>query len=335
MGKYDDKVGELFTKHVKPMKLPPRLAGQIKHAMEAAAKSSKGDSKLMKKAITEYLTERGYDADSGKKLKKAKKVKAEKPAKAAKPVKEEKPKKKRTAGKDDADPVKEKLEKAGAKAALKGDADNGVPKGNVDLRKLERKTLKGMAKDLGASYSKEMSDDELRASVAKKMVGIDSKALEKLSKADPVKIEALDDCVGLMLDLTKAVCITCPAQEDCRKLFEQHREEGFKIFDTIQTTEGVQIVPVANLSKKEKAKKDDAITIVSFSKVKKLPKVEVDGEAVESNMEHKEFLRDLKTEKPATMSAFRALVEKHYEADDAIVAWFTKYTKALGVIASA
>jgi len=344
MGKYDEKVDELFTKHVKPMKLPPRLAGQIVKAMTKAAKKSGGDTKATKAAITSYLTERGYNPETGKKL--GKKAKAAKAAKEKPAAKEEKaaPKKKK-ASKNDADPVKEKLEKAGAKGALAGDEESGVPKGNVDLRKLSRKVLKGMAKDLGAKYEKEMSDDDVRASVAKKMVGLDSKVMEKIAKADPAKIEGMDDCVGVLLDLTKAVCITCPAQEDCRKLFEQHRAEGFKVFDTIQAGDGThQIVPVENLGKK-KAKKDKEakpavdpatkIDVFEFKKVKLLPKVELEGETVD-NMEHKEFLRALKSEVPETLGEFRTLVETHYDdVSDEVFKFFVDYCTKLEVIALA
>ena len=49
------KVRELFDKHVHPMGLPPRLAGNILKAMTKAAKKSKGDTKKTKAAIVEYL----------------------------------------------------------------------------------------------------------------------------------------------------------------------------------------------------------------------------------------------------------------------------------------
>lgn len=344
MGKYDDKVDELFTKHVKPMKLPPRLAGQIVKAMTKAAKKSSGDTKAMKGAIGAYLTERGYDPETGKKNKKGKKAKKEaKPAKSDKPTKIKKASK---ASKDAPDPAKEKLEKAGATKAMKGDPDNGVPKGNIDLRKLERKTLKGMAKDLGAGYEKEWSDDELRANVAKKMIGVDASLMKKLSTASADKIAGLDDCTGVLIDLTKAICITCPAQEDCRKLFEQHRADGFKIFDELQS-EGDhnvngKVVKVEALTKKVKEKKaakgldlKQKIDVFEFKKVKTLPKVELEGETVD-NMDHKDFLRELKSEVPDTVGDFKTLVEKHYDdVTDDVLKYFVDYCTKLEVIAFA
>lgn len=350
MAKHDELIDKLFTDEVKPMKLPPRLAGQIRHAMEAAAKKSKGDKKSTKAAIAAYLTERGYDPKTGKKLEKAKKkgkkAKAEKPAKA----KEEKPAKK--SKKSDRDPAKEALEKAGAsKKAMKGDEDAGVPKGNIDLRKLNRQTLKGMSKDLGVGYKKTWTDDELRAKVAKAMVGIDPTAMEKISKIDSSKLDQSKDCIGVLLDLTKAICITCPAQVDCRQTFEAHRADGWKIFDDLQPGTTVEaVIPAENLGKKAKKlgtggtplglklDKKSKIEIVSFKKVKKLPKVSVDGKAVESNMAFKPFLVDLKTEKPTTIGAFRDVVLKHYEAEEddsdatKLTQWFAQYATALGVL---
>lgn len=351
MGKYDETVDKLFAKHVKPMKLPPRLAGQIKHAMEAAAKSSKGDTKETRKAIAAYLTERGYDPDSGKKLKKAKKPKKEKPAKKPKRAKKEAANDNSTAKKpkkSDKDPAKEAVEKAGAKKALKGDVDAGVPKGNIDLRKLNRQTLKGMAKDLGVKYKKKWTDDELRAQVAKLMVGVDEKVTAELAKADPAKIDAQKDCIGVLLDLTKAICITCPAQTDCRQMFESHRADGFKIFQTLQpgsTNDGGGLVPASSLTKKAKKKEATVefdpkkkIDVFEFEKVKALPKVEVDGAKVKSNMEHKTFLRAVKEEVPETLGEFRDVVLKHYDASDddkegiKLTTWFAKYCEALEVI---
>jgi len=358
MAKHEEMIKKLFTKYVKPMKLPPRLAGQINHAMEAAAKKSKGDVKATKKAIKAYLTERGYDPETGKKLPKAKRAKAKKEAKAkAKARKtreenddngdEERPKKK--SKKSDADPAKEKLEAAGAKKALKGDADTGVPAGNIDLRKLNRPTMKGMAKDLGIGYKKKWTDDELRTKLAKSMIGIDDKVMKEIAKADPAKIEGLDNCIGVLLDLSKAICITCPAQTDCRKQFEAHRSDGFKVFATLQpgsTQSDPTVVPAANLTKKSSPmpkpvdafNADRKIEVYDFEKVKELPKVEVDGAKVKSNMEHKAFLRAVKKTVPETLGEFRDVVIKHYNAEptdtDAVklTMWFARYCTALEVI---
>lgn len=360
MAKHEELIEELFTKHVKPMKLPPRLAGQIKQRMEAAAKKSKGDKKTTKAAIAEYLNERGYDPETGKKLKKKpKKAKGAKPKKASKKSKEddedeeeeeeeEAPKKKK-GKRAEADPAKEKLEAAGAKKALKGDADAGVPAGNIDLRKLNRMTMKGMAKDLGVGYKKKWTDDELRTKLAKVMIGVDEKVTAAIAKADPNKIDALDNCIGVLIDLSKAICITCPAQEDCRTQFEAHRENGFKIFDKLapgsEQTDPT-VVPAASLTKKSKAlpkpteafNADRKIEVYEFDKVKELPKVEVDGAAVKSNMAYKVFLRDLKASVPDTLGEFRDVVLKHYTAEDSdtdavkLVMWFVRYCTALEVI---
>jgi hypothetical protein len=353
-GKYEEVVTKLYLKYVKPMGLPPRLAGEIRHAMEAAAKKSKGDTKATKAAIAAYLEMKGYDEEGTKKPKekkrKGKKVKKEKKAKKAKKEddeeeeeeeEEEKPAKKSKKLKaGDADPAKEKLLKAGGKKALKGNVEAGVPKGNIDLRKLNRPTMKGMAADLGVTYKKKLTDDELRASLAKAMTGIDGVALEKLSKADPAKIAGLDNCIGLLIDLTKAICITCPAQTDCRKLFEQHRADGFKVFDDLKPDVKVKDV-VEKSKKKKKVKTSNAIVVVPFKKVKKLPLVKVDGALVDNNMEHKDFLRALKVAKPETMEGFKAIVLTSYEADDddkdgnTLTGWFFKYCEALGVVKTA
>jgi hypothetical protein len=351
MSKHDELVTELWTKYVKPMKLPPRLSGQIKHALEEAAKSSKGDRKATRGAIAAYLKERGYDPETGKKLDKPKGKRGRKKKEATTSDDSEaapkKAKKKRKGGDDD--PARDAVEKVGGKKALKGDADAGVPKGNIDLRKLTRQTLKGMAVDLGLKVKKKWSDDELRLRVAKNMIGLDDATLVEIAKIDPSKVDAMRDCIGILLDLTKAICITCPAQVDCRKLFEEHRKDGFKIFQGLQpgTHDITKLVPAEGLKKKLKKKEGEPITLTwnpaqkidvfEFAKVKTLPKVEVDGKPVK-NMEHKAFLRSLKKAVPATLGEFRDAVLTHYNAkeDDTdginLVSWFVRYCTALEII---
>lgn len=347
MAKHEELIEKLFLKYVKPMGLPPRLAGEIKHAMEAAAKSSKGDSKETKKAIKSYLIERKYDPETGKKLPKEKKgKKAKKAKKAVEADSDDEPKKKK-AKKGDADPAKEKLEKAGAKKALKGD-DAGTPAGNIDLRKLNRQTMKGMAKDFELGYKKKWTDDELRVKLAKHMIGVDDKVTAKIKDMDANKIEALPDCIGVLLDLSKAICITCPAQTDCRKIFEQHRADGFKVFDNLapgSTQIDPTVVPATSLKKKSPLPKpvdafnaDRKIEVYDFGKVKDLPAVKVDDVQVASNMEHKALLRDLKESVPETLGEFRDVVLKHYNADEKdtdsakLTMWFARYCTALEVM---
>jgi DNA mismatch repair ATPase MutL len=338
--------------------------------LAAAAKASKGDPKATRKAIALYLAERGYDPESGKKLDAKPKKKA-----SRKEKKEKKAKKKEAAASDDddeeedddeededageeeakpkkkakgGDPAKEKLIAAGAKKALKGDPDAGVPVGNIDMRKLNRQTLRGMAKDLGIKAKKKWSDDEFRSVVAKHMTGVDAAVTAAIAKADPAKIDALTDCIGILLDLTKAICITCPAQSDCRKVFDQHRADGFKIFETLQTNvatpaTATTVIPAASLVKEKTVvaevvlKPERAIEVYEITKVKELPTVEVDGHAV-NNMEHKEFLRALVAEVPATLQEFKNLVTANYDAstDDPdalkLTMWFVRYCTALEVI---
>lgn len=356
MADHDELVQQLFTKYVKPKGLPPRLAGEIKHAMVAAAKKSKGDKKATKSAITTYLTERNRDPETGAKLDKPKKEKKAKKAKKEKKVKplkkrgassddDAKPKRSKKPAKDAPDPAKDALVAKGAKKALKGSEDAGVPKGNIDLRKLNRATLKGMAKDLGLKYKKKWTDDELRAKVAAGLIGMDDRVTAELAKADPAKIEALDDCIGLMLDLTKATCITCPAQEDCRKLFEQHRQDGFQVFASLQPgeTKAASDIPASTLTKKLDKKKGDTfvadrpIEVYDAGKVAKLPKVSVDGAEVPDNLEHKAFLIAIKKAVPSTLGEFRDVVLKHYNPTDAdkegavLTMWFVRYCTALGM----
>ena len=349
MADHEELVSGLFVKYVKPKGLPPRLAGEIKHAMTAAAKASKGDRKATKAAIVTYLTERGRDPETGAKLdkpKKEKKSKKEKKEKKAKPLKKrgdkpDKSSKKKKAAKDAPDPAKDALIKAGGKKALKGNEDAGVPKGNIDLRKLNRATLKGMAKDLGVKYKKKWTDDELRAKVGAAMIGVDERVTAALAKADPAKIEALPDCIGVMIDLSKAICITCPAQEDCRKLFEQNRVDGFKVFASLQSGE---TVPATSLTKKIEKKQvetfvaDRKLEVYDAGKVAKLPKVTVDGAEVPDNMEHKSFLIAVRKGVPSTLAEFRDIVLQHYNAADddkeavALTMWFVRYCAALGLI---
>lgn len=271
-------------------------------------------------------------------------------------VKTKAPTKAVKAPKDAADPAKEKLQEHGGKQALKGDADAGVPKGNIDLRKLERATMKGMAKDLDVHYTKTMTDDELRAALAKTMVGIDATVMAKIASADPAKLDALHDCIGVAIDLTKAICITCPAQEDCRKLFNIHKEDGWKIFDQLQPGSTTKIdenmaklIPAEALTKPKKVKEaakpvaptfDPAQVVENYEigKVAKLPMVKVDGGEVD-NAGHKQFLIDVKKTSPETLGEFRDIVLRHYDADEdddkdavALTMWFVRYCVALDMI---
>lgn len=350
MAKHDELVAKLYENHVKPMGLPPRLAGEIRHALNAAAKATKGDRKGTKAAIVEYLTSKGYDAE-GKKLdkpkkkgkrgrppksetsttkkgKKVKKTKAKKTADDAEEVEEAAPKKR---GRPSKDPAKEKLEAAGkpGKKALKGDPEAGIPAGNVDLRKLGRPTLKGMVKDFDLGYKKSDTDDALRAKLAPHLVGMDSDVKKLIATSDPSKVEASKDCVGVLIDLTKAICITCPKQQDCRKLFNEHRENGWKMFQTIQ--------PDGAPAAKEKGTALPAdskqIDVLKVGKLLKLPTVKIDNEDVEVAT-HFKFLKDVKTSAPETVGELRAIMLKHFKttAPDDTLAWLLKYTKAVGLI---
>ena len=348
-----EKVKKLFDKYVHPMMLLPRLAGSILKAMTKADRRSKGNAKEIKAAIPAYLESKGYDAKGNKKAKKKGKrgVKKTKAKKIAKPAKEAKTKatkvaKASKAPKGAKDPVKEILETKGGKKALKGSIDAGVPKGNIDLRRLDRSTMKGMAKDLDVTYKKAMSDDELRSALAAKMIGVDATLTAAMKNIDTVKVDALNDCIGIAIDLTKAICITCPAQEDCRKLFELHRADGWKIFQTLKPDAATDIdVPKEALTKKPKKAKEEApafnakqeLTLYEVGKVATLPTVEIDGGKVD-NSEHKAFLIAVKKGDPATLGDFRDLVLAHYTADDddkdgtVLTQWFVRYCVALNMI---
>jgi hypothetical protein len=362
---FEKRVNKLFKKYVRPLGLPPRLAGQCRHAMTEAADKAEGDSGAIKAAIPEYLKSRGYDEKGNKvgkptkpakdngdngSTKKAKKSKKEKKAKKDKKNKKDKseddggsstssndvPKKKSA---PTADPAKDAIVESGNKAAIKGDVDKGVPKGNIDLTKLDRKSLKGMARDLGARYKKAMSDDEVRASVAKAMTGIDPTAWNKIANADPVKIEGLDSCIGALIDLTQMACIVCPSQEECRKLFEQHRQDGFKNLDAL--AKGAAVVPVSNLTKETNKlatyNASAKVEVFPFKKVAKLPSVKVDEKDV-TNADHEDFLRAVRKSVPTNLGEFRDVVLKHYETHEtdkegtSLTMWFARYCTALGVI---
>lgn len=354
MSKYDELVEGLHQKKVKPLGLPPRLSGSIKAAMYAAAKESKGDAKETRKAIKAYLTEKGYDPETGKKIDKPKGKRGRPPK--VKPEKvdddeddededdeddeeDDEEEEEETEADEEAktskkpsptDPAKKKLKNAGGKAALKGDSERKVPVGNIDLTKLDRRTLRGIAKSLG-KYNKAWTDEETRTAIAKNLVGMDDAALAKISKADPSKIEGLDNCVGVLLDLTNAVCVTCPAQSDCRKAFELHRKDGFKIFDNLKPD-----VPVEKLLKNTKP--EFAIVVKKLKKVAKLPTVkDGDGDDID-NSEHGVFLKKLKKANPTTRTDFDKVVLASYDPSDddkdgsKLTAWCFDYVTKLGVL---
>jgi len=354
---HESKVLKLWTNYVKalPNLNSARLSGDIKTEMFKAAASSNGDKAAIKAVIPAYLAARGRDPTTGAKIKGAvtakppKKAKKEKESpksdEAAAPTEEPKKKKKKIEAQEGAvDPAKDALIAAGAKTALKGNDEAGVPKGNIDLRALKRPTLKGMAIDLEVKYKKKWTDDELRAKVARKMIGMDSSAVAAIAAADPAKVEGLTDCVGLMLDLTKAICITCPAQQDCRKLFEEHRKNGWKVFDglkagdtaAIGSNNGAQTAVKVSGPKLVAAPTTKAVTKINvqpFGKVSKLPTIKVDSIAVD-NGEHKEFLIALKKTSPTDLAKFNDLVLAHYDTEEAskLCAWFVKYCVAVGAI---
>ena len=358
MGKYDDKISTLFVKYVKPMGLPPRLAGECKHAMEAAARKAKGNAKAIKAAIPTYLEERGYDAKGKKKaVKKARagKTKSTKEEKTAPktPAKNHPPvarvTKKDRAAADAPDPAREGAVKSAGKTVVQGDNERGVPKGNIDLSKLERKTLKAMASDVGATIDKDMSDDAVRSKIAEKLTGYDGTAKAKIKAGVEagLKIDELDNCIGLFIDLSQAVCIACPAQSDCRKLFEEHRAGGFKVFEVAPKVVSADAVVAKTKETKEtketkapKFDKEKAISIVPFKKVVKLPSVKMDGQDVD-NMAHKSFLRDLKEKSPTTLGTFRNVVLAHYthapedKNGKSLAMWMVNYCEKLSILKTA
>lgn len=343
---------KLWTKYVKE-KLSAlnsaRLSGDIKTEMLKAATSSGGDKAAIKAVVPAYLMARGRNTETGAKIDGAAKPKKEKKTETAAPttaVAEEPKKKKKKDGDVVADPAKDALIAAGAAKAIKGDDEAGIPAGNIDLRKLTRPTMKGMAIDLGVKYKKKWTDDQLRGKVARKMIGMDGVAVAAIAAADPAKVEGMTDCVGVLLDLTKAICITCPAQEDCRKLFEQHRQTGFKIFDQLRagdkasfgSTNGAQVEAKVT-GPKLVAKQADLplqptkMEVQDVGKVSKLAPVKVDGKDV-NNEDHKSFLIAVKKGKPADLAAFQKLVGAEYETADlaGLTQWFVKYCVALGLI---
>lgn len=351
MGKYTEKVEQLFTDEVSPRGLPPRLAGNVKKAMLKSAKKSAGNAKAIKKSITEYMEERGYDPKTNRKVTlkrgRGRKTAAKKTRPTKKSAKEDRrgARMKTTDDKKSKDPAKDAVVAAAGKKAVKGNPEKDVPAGNIDLGALERQTLKGMTKDLGLTYKKSFTDDELRKALAAKLIGggSDKAILDKLkaSNADPAKlsskIDGLDSCVGILLNLSEAVCITCPKQEPCRQKFEENRANGFKNLDALMGG-ATPLIPVeAVTAKKDKKAKKEAkaeeatLTYAPFEKVKDLSKVKMEGERVK-NFDHKEFLRAINKKQPKTRKEFDAITAEHYEENDGVLNYFFEYAKKLGIV---
>lgn len=307
-------VSAIYDKTYRTMGLPPRILGGLKEAMLAASKESGGDKKSIKVAAKTFLKEKGY--------KKGKKVKAGRAKREPAEEKEEKKGKKKRSKKSSGDESKaEAVLKKHAPNALKGDPDNGVPKGNIDVTKLDRRTLKGMAVDLGVGYKKKWDDDELRSKVAAAMVGMDEEVAKHIQAIDPTKLASVKDCVGLLIDLTKGVCIACPLQSQCRELMEEHRADGFDIFKKLR--KGKDHIEQYNKKEEKEGSSDSgAIEVNTSVNSKKLPdvKVKVDGEKVaiagEAHDAYRKSIKAVKKAQPKTLKEMMKIVHRFNPPDE-------------------
>lgn len=343
------KVQELYISKYKPLGLAPAHVTGLKAEMMKASKKHGGDTKAITSAVKAWMKEKGISTTEHK-GKKARSVSAKV---APKDKKLDLPRK--------ADPgvvspvVKILKQSAGGNAALKNDILKGVPKGNIDMTKLDRKTMKGMAADLNVTVKKSMSDDELRTALTKAMVGIDKTVEKQLDKLNPGKVsEGLKDCLGLFIDLTKATCIACPLQGTCRDLFEQHRQGGFQVFEQLSGHD-VKVEPLVELDdapdevveepKKKKSKlkvfnPSRKIEVYDIGLIKNLKEpVEVDGVTITDHLEHKKMLKQVMAEVPKNLGLLGMIVLKHMEPDDdtdeakhTLITFFATYFEKLGLI---
>jgi hypothetical protein len=371
---HQEIVTELYTKTYKPLGLAPAHVTQLKGVLEKASKKNAGDKAAIKAAAKEWLKEKGISSkpkseEPPVKVTKGKSDDADgggkKPKKGAAPEPEKVPAKK-TVTPVESGAVKFLRTHEGGKAALKGDPLKGVPAGNIDMTKLDRKSLKGMAKDLNVTYSKEDSDDELRSKVSAAMTGLDKKAVELLDKADPQKVhgeKGLKDCIGLFIDLTRATCITCPAQKQCRDLFQAHKDGGFEVFKNLLATSGVKEERIADEDeepeaveeKPKKGKKSKKLTynptrkveVYDIGKLKdvlpKLDPVTVMGIEIEDHVEHRPMLLAVKKAYGAgdidTWEDLSKVITEHVEPEDdseealeTVIVFFTEYMRAIEMV---
>lgn len=355
---HKDKVAELYTNNLKALKLAPKHVIAIKDAMLKASRRSNGHAKSIMAAANAWLKEKGIVSKEKTKEKTAKPNKSKKAAPEPAP---EPPKKGRPPT-SAAETILKQSE--GGNVALKGDHLKGVPKGNIDMTKLDRKTLKGMAADLGVTITKSMSDDEVRNAVSTAMIGVDKKVVQSLDEMEPAKVDELKNCIGLFIDLTHAACIACPVQKQCRDLFEQHRQEGFVVFERLKAKltkkvedddDGEKTAEVLaeeddNKKGKKKEKKNgrrlsydpkrevecyDVGKIKEF--IKTLDTVSVNG--VEVDEHDFKLLLDLKKTVPENLKEVADVITRHYEPDDdskesfeTLVMFWVEYFEQIGIL---
>ena len=206
---YEKATQELYEKSYKGKGLAPAHVRQLKAAMQKAARKSKGDVKAMRAAARAYLKEKGLKLSSGGES-------------AAKKTRSKKAPTKRTSKKTTAPEVSEDLSPAERRVYESRAFTN---EGTLDLRRLSRKTLVGIAKDFGLKTLKSHSDDDVRKAIAVQMTKA-PKDLDTLWQGiDPTKLE---DCVGVFLDLTNVTCLSCPSQAACLKNFKANVRDNFE-----------------------------------------------------------------------------------------------------------